>query len=53
LRPTEDDLAELLAAVRAGRPRAIGRVISLVENRAPELPALARALAPDTARSAR
>ena len=49
--PTEDDLAELLAAVRAGRPRAIGRVISLVENRSPQLPALARALAPDTGRA--
>ena len=40
-----------MAAVRSGRPRAIGRVISLVENRSPRLPALARALAPDTGRA--
>jgi LAO/AO transport system kinase len=47
----DNELAELLAAVRAGRPRAIGRVISLVENRSPQLPALAQALAPDTGRA--
>jgi LAO/AO transport system kinase len=48
---TDDDLAELLQAARAGRSRAIGRAISLVENRSPRLPALAAALAPDTGRA--
>ncbi len=46
-----DELTELLAAVRTGRPRAIGRVISLVENRSSQLPALARDLARDTGRA--
>jgi LAO/AO transport system kinase len=41
----------LVAGVRAGRPRALGRAISLIENGAPALPALARALAPDTGRA--
>jgi LAO/AO transport system kinase len=44
-------LIDLLAAVRAGQPRAIGRAISLVENRSAVLPALARALAPDRGRA--
>ena len=47
----EEDLAALLAAVRAGRPRAIGRAISLIENRSAALPALASALAPDRGRA--
>jgi LAO/AO transport system kinase len=47
----DDELADLLAAVRSGHPRAIGRVISLVENRSAQLPAVARDLAPDTGRA--
>jgi LAO/AO transport system kinase len=47
----EEDLAALLASVRAGRPRAIGRAISLIENRSAALPALASALAPDRGRA--
>ncbi len=47
----DDELAELLAAVRTGRPRAIGRLISLVENRSAQLPAVARDLASDTGRA--
>ena len=44
-------LARLLADVRAGRPRAVGRVISLVEDGSPALPAVLAALAPDTGRA--
>ncbi|HWJ52221.1 MAG TPA: methylmalonyl Co-A mutase-associated GTPase MeaB [Propionibacteriaceae bacterium] len=44
-------MTALLAAVRAGEPRAIGRAISLVENRSAVLPALARDLAPERGRS--
>ena len=42
---------ELVGQARVGRPRAIGRLISLVENQAPELPALMALLAPDTGRA--
>lgn len=44
-------LTELVAAARAGRPRAIGRLISLVENNDPELPDLMALVAPDTGRA--
>ncbi|MFT4165104.1 MAG: methylmalonyl Co-A mutase-associated GTPase MeaB [Microlunatus sp.] len=44
-------LAELVDQARAGRPRATGRLISLVENQAAELPALMALLAPDTGRA--
>ena len=37
--------------MRAGRPRSVGRLISLVENGSPELPGLVAALAPDTGRA--
>jgi GTPase len=40
-----------LAAVRAGQPRAIGRAISLIENRSAAVPAMARALAADRGRA--
>jgi len=46
-----DSLAELVAAVRAGRPRAVGRLISLVENNAPVLHEAMAELAPDTGRA--
>lgn len=45
------ELAGLVEAARRGRPRAIGRLVSLVENDAPELPALMALLAPDTGRA--
>src|ERR671911_408217 len=45
------NLSSLLAAVREGNPRAVGRSISLIENAAPELPALMKALAPTTGRA--
>jgi LAO/AO transport system kinase len=44
-------LASLLADARAGQPRAVGRLISLVENQAVELPLLMRELAPATGRA--
>ena len=42
------ELAALVDAARQGRPRAVGRLVSLVENDAPVLPALMRLVAPDT-----
>jgi len=44
------DLAELVDQARAGRSRAIGRLVSLVESDR-ELPALMALLAPDTGRA--
>jgi LAO/AO transport system kinase len=44
-------LDALVVAARAGRPRAIGRLVSLVENEAAELPQLMALLAPDTGRA--
>lgn len=44
-------LTEVVAAARQGRPRAIGRLVSLVENESPELPELMALLAPDTGRA--
>jgi LAO/AO transport system kinase len=48
---TDHNLSSLLAAVREGNARAVGRSISLIENAAPELPALMKALAPMTGRA--
>jgi len=45
---TPSDPATLLAGVRAGRPRAVGRLISLLEGSSPLVPELVAALAPDT-----
>jgi len=45
------DPAALLRGVRAGRPRAVGRAISLVEASSPLVPALVAGLAPDTGRA--
>ncbi|MGH3764262.1 MAG: methylmalonyl Co-A mutase-associated GTPase MeaB [Pseudonocardiaceae bacterium] len=42
---------DLVAHARQGQARAIGRLISLIEDGAPELRALAAALAPDTGRA--
>jgi len=43
--------ADLVAAARAGRARAVGRLISLVENEAVEVRELMGLLAPDTGRA--
>jgi LAO/AO transport system kinase len=48
---TDHNLSSLLAAVREGNARAVGRAISLIENAAPELPELMKALAPTTGRA--
>ena len=45
------DPAALLRGVREGRPRAVGRAISLVEASSPLVPALVAGLAPDTGRA--
>jgi LAO/AO transport system kinase len=42
---------DLVARARDGRPRAVARLISLIEDGAPELRDIARALAPDTGRA--
>jgi len=47
----ENGLVALLADARDGQPRAIGRLISLVENQADELPSIMRELAPVTGRA--
>ena len=41
----------LVAAARHGRPRAVARLITLIENGAPSLRSVLRALAPDTGRA--
>ena len=46
-----DSLSDLVESVRQGQPRAVGRLISLVENGAPSLREVMRALAPDTGRA--
>jgi LAO/AO transport system kinase len=46
-----DSLAALVAAVRSGQPRAVGRLISLVENGSPLLRAVMEELAVDTGRA--
>ena len=46
-----DSLELLLAAIREGQPRAVGRAISLVENAAIELPTMMKALAPAAGRA--
>jgi LAO/AO transport system kinase len=46
-----DSLELLLAAVREGQPRAVGRAISLIENSAVELPTIMKALAPAAGRA--
>jgi len=48
---TTTDPATLLAGVRAGRPRAVGRLISLVESASPLVPGLVAAMTADTGRA--
>jgi LAO/AO transport system kinase len=48
---TTPEVDELVAAARAGRPRAVARLISVIENQAPTLRSVLRALAADTGRA--
>ncbi|MBA3529200.1 MAG: methylmalonyl Co-A mutase-associated GTPase MeaB [Propionibacteriaceae bacterium] len=41
----------MISAVRAGQPRAVGRLITLVENNAPSVRAVMKQLAPSTGRA--
>ena len=45
------DIDDLVVHARQGQARAVGRLISLIEDGAPELRALAAALAPDSGRA--
>lgn len=45
------EVREVLAAVRSGNPRALGRLISWIENAVPALPMIMKELAPDTGRA--
>ncbi len=47
-RSREVDVPELVEGARAGSPRSVARLISLVENADPSLPAVMAALAPHT-----
>jgi LAO/AO transport system kinase len=49
--PRRLDVDELVEGAQQGRPRAVARLISLVEDGAPELRDVARALAPHTGRA--
>jgi LAO/AO transport system kinase len=46
-----DEVRDVVAAVRLGSPRALGRLISWIENASPALPMIMRELAPDTGRA--
>jgi LAO/AO transport system kinase len=43
-----DEVRDVAAAVRLGNPRALGRLISWIENASPALPMIMKELAPDT-----
>ena len=45
------EVDDLVARAREGRPRAVARLISMIEDGAPELRDIARALAPETGRA--
>ena len=47
-RPAAGDPGTLIERARAGDPRALARLVSLVENRSPELRAVMKAIAPYT-----
>jgi LAO/AO transport system kinase len=47
-RPAAQDPGALIDRARSGDPRALARLVSLVENRAPELRAVMKAIAPYT-----
>jgi LAO/AO transport system kinase len=44
-------VGDVVAAVRSGNPRALGRLISWIENASPALPMIMKELAPDTGRA--
>jgi LAO/AO transport system kinase len=44
-------MRDVVAAVRSGNPRALGRLISWIENTSPALPMIMKELAPDTGRA--
>jgi LAO/AO transport system kinase len=46
-----DEVGDVVAAVRSGNPRALGRLISWIENASPALPMIMKELAPDTGRA--
>ena len=46
-----DEVRDVVGAVRSGRPRALGRLISWIENASPALPMIMKELAPDTGRA--
>jgi len=46
-----DDVRNVVAEVRLGNPRALGRLISWIENASPALPMIMKELAPDTGRA--
>jgi LAO/AO transport system kinase len=46
-----DEVRDVVAAVRLGNPRALGRLISWIENASPGLPMISKELAPDTGRA--
>jgi GTPase len=46
-----DEVREVVVAVRLGNPRALGRLISWIENASPALPMIMKELAPDTGRA--
>ena len=48
---TDAEITRLVEGARSGRPRAVARLISMVENDASSLPALMAVLAPDTGRA--
>jgi GTPase len=43
-----DEVRDVVAGVRLGNPRALGRLISWIENTSPALPMIMKELAPDT-----
>lgn len=49
--PKDVPVSELVDRARDGQPRAVGRLISMVEDAHPQLPELARALVPHTGRA--
>jgi LAO/AO transport system kinase len=46
-----DEIRDVVGAVRSGNPRALGRLISWIENASPALPMIMKELAPDTGRA--
>jgi LAO/AO transport system kinase len=46
-----DEVRDVIGAVRSGNPRALGRLISWIENASASLPMIMKELAPDTGRA--